>query len=277
MVAVAGIVATVGIVAIVAVGMAWAGAAAALGGAAFAADGCICVLACAGVVLAHWLPPASAQERGLGAGGELLDGVAAVVNEGVVLKSELGVPTLATGVVVALLTWLVIVGGVKSIGRVAERLAPAKVVLYFAGGVLVLVLHADRLPATLYVEVETNGTLSPEPALAERVDQWNVSPKLSNGGDPESLRIRPAALAALLATERAFLKLVVGSAADVAEAEALVAGTGWPRERVMLMPEAANRAELVERSGFVREAALTRGLRVSPRLHVERWDGARGV
>ena len=48
-----------------------------------------CLLALSGVVLAHWLPAASAQERGLGAGGELLDGVAAVVNEGVVLKSEL--------------------------------------------------------------------------------------------------------------------------------------------------------------------------------------------
>ena len=32
---------------------------------------------------------ACAQERGLGAGGEMLDGVAAVVNDGVVLKSEL--------------------------------------------------------------------------------------------------------------------------------------------------------------------------------------------
>jgi peptidyl-prolyl cis-trans isomerase SurA len=32
---------------------------------------------------------AGAQERGLGSGGELLDGVAAVVNDGVVLKSEL--------------------------------------------------------------------------------------------------------------------------------------------------------------------------------------------
>lgn len=48
-----------------------------------------CLLALAGVVSAHWLTVASAQERGLGAGGELLDGVAAVVNEGVVLKSEL--------------------------------------------------------------------------------------------------------------------------------------------------------------------------------------------
>jgi peptidyl-prolyl cis-trans isomerase SurA len=41
----------------------------------------------AGVLLAH--AAVQAQERGLGAGGELLDGVAAVVNEGVVLKSEL--------------------------------------------------------------------------------------------------------------------------------------------------------------------------------------------
>lgn len=133
------------------------------------------------------------------------------------------------------------------------------------------------LPPTLFVEVETNGTMAPEPPLAERIDQWNVSPKLSNGGDPEALRIRPAALAALLATGRAFLKLVVGGPPDLMEAEALIAGTGWPRERVMLMPEAASRAELAERGAFVREAALTRGLRYSPRLHVERWDGARGV
>ncbi len=140
-----------------------------------------------------------------------------------------------------------------------------------------LAMLFDALPASTFVEIETNGTLAPDALLAARVDQWNVSPKLSNGGDPESLRIRPVALAALLATERAYLKLVVGSASDLVEAEALVAGSGWPRERVLLMPEAANRAELAERGGFVREEALLRGLRYSPRLHVERWDGARGV
>ncbi len=71
----------------------------------------------------------------------------------VVMRSELGVPTLATGIVVAVLTWLVIIGGVTSIGRAAERLAPAKVILYFAGGLLVLLLHAERLPATLLLVV----------------------------------------------------------------------------------------------------------------------------
>jgi peptidyl-prolyl cis-trans isomerase SurA len=48
-----------------------------------------CLLAVACVLPAASVSVATAQERGLGAGGELLDGVAAVVNEGVVLKSEL--------------------------------------------------------------------------------------------------------------------------------------------------------------------------------------------
>jgi AGCS family alanine or glycine:cation symporter len=67
----------------------------------------------------------------------------------VVMESQFRVPTLATGLVVAVLTWLVIVGGVTSIGRAAARLSPAKVVLYLAGGLLVIGLHAGRLPETL--------------------------------------------------------------------------------------------------------------------------------
>ena len=67
----------------------------------------------------------------------------------VVMESQFRVRPLATGVVVAVLTWLVIIGGVKSIGRAAARLAPAKVILYLVGGLLVILLHADRLPATL--------------------------------------------------------------------------------------------------------------------------------
>jgi peptidyl-prolyl cis-trans isomerase SurA len=46
--------------------------------------------AVAAALLVSWLPSADAQDRGeLGAGGELLEGVAAVVDEGLVLKSEL--------------------------------------------------------------------------------------------------------------------------------------------------------------------------------------------
>jgi peptidyl-prolyl cis-trans isomerase SurA len=49
----------------------------------------VVIAAAFGAVVAHWLPPASAQDRELGAGGELLESVAAVVDEGIVLQSEL--------------------------------------------------------------------------------------------------------------------------------------------------------------------------------------------
>jgi organic radical activating enzyme len=134
-----------------------------------------------------------------------------------------------------------------------------------------------RLAPDIAVEVETNGTILPEPAAVSRVNQWNVSPKLSNAGDPEQFRIRPEALAALRDTDRAYLKLVVNSEADFAEADALVARLAWPAERVSLMPEAANREQLRARSFAVAEAARARAYRFSSRLHLELWGGRRGT
>jgi organic radical activating enzyme len=135
-------------------------------------------------------------------------------------------------------------------------------------------LDAER---RLAIEVETNGTIPPNAALAERVDQWNVSPKLANSGDPERLRLRPEVLSAFRETGRAFLKLVVESPADADEAEALVHCVDWPRNRVLLMAQAAARETLAERGPLVLTEALRRGFGYSPRLHVERWNGARGT
>ncbi len=72
----------------------------------------------------------------------------------VVLKSEFGVPTWAAGLAIAALTWLVVIGGVKSIGRAAEKLSPLKVGLYLAGGLFVILSHADRVPAVLALVVK---------------------------------------------------------------------------------------------------------------------------
>ncbi len=127
------------------------------------------------------------------------------------------------------------------------------------------------------IEVETNGTLVPSPELSARVNQWNVSPKLSSSGDPAARRIVPEALGALGKTGRAWLKLVVGSEADFREADELVATLEWPRDRVLFMPQAQTQAELAEASPLVHAAALQRGLGVSPRLHIERWNGRRGI
>lgn len=132
------------------------------------------------------------------------------------------------------------------------------------------------LPEDWVIEVETNGTLLPPPELLRRITQWNVAAKLSNSGEPLERRFRPDVLGALLATERSFLKLVVASADDANEAEALLTTLAWPRERVLFMAQAANRSELAERGPLVQAESLRRNVRYSPRLHIERWDGARG-
>jgi AGCS family alanine or glycine:cation symporter len=56
---------------------------------------------------------------------------------------------LMIGGVMAVLTWLVIVGGIRSIGRAAEKLSPLKVGVYVVGGLIVIGTHAAKLPDVL--------------------------------------------------------------------------------------------------------------------------------
>jgi AGCS family alanine or glycine:cation symporter len=53
---------------------------------------------------------------------------------------------LFAGLAVAVLTWAVIIRGIKSIGRAAESLAPLKVGLYLVGGLIVIVSFAGQIP-----------------------------------------------------------------------------------------------------------------------------------
>ena len=66
-----------------------------------------------------------------------------------VVNSVFGIPKLAVGIVVAVLTWLVIIGGIKSIGRAAEKLSPLKVGLYLVGGLIVIIFNAAKIPGVL--------------------------------------------------------------------------------------------------------------------------------
>jgi AGCS family alanine or glycine:cation symporter len=58
-----------------------------------------------------------------------------------------------TGLALAVMTWAVIIGGIKSIGRAVEKLSPLKVGLYLLGGSIVIITFIDRLPHVLSLVV----------------------------------------------------------------------------------------------------------------------------
>ena len=170
-----------------------------------------------------------------------------------------------------------------SLSKVARQLseAPAGHVVVTGGEPLLqqraLAKVFERVPRELFIEIETNGTRVPLPSLLERVNQWNVSPKLASAGDSEALRIRPDALAALRDSGRAYLKLVVKSEQDRDEAEALRERFGFARERTLFMPEASTPEELQARSPEVAAWSQALSVRFSSRLHVTLWGGRRGT
>ena len=56
-------------------------------------------------------------------------------------RTEFGVPTLVSALAITLLVGMVIIGGIKRIGAVAERLVPAMIVLYLAGALIIVITH----------------------------------------------------------------------------------------------------------------------------------------
>jgi len=79
------------------------------------------------------------------------------------LEAAFGWNRLAVGVITALLTGAVILGGIGRIGRVSEKLVPAMAILFLGGGALVLFCHRSALPGVL--ERIVNCALCPQAAL----------------------------------------------------------------------------------------------------------------
>lgn len=62
------------------------------------------------------------------------------------IASELPVPTWVSGIVIAALTFIVIIGGIKSIGSVAGKIVPAMALGYILIAVVMLVINAEHIP-----------------------------------------------------------------------------------------------------------------------------------
>ncbi|PCJ30767.1 MAG: sodium:alanine symporter family protein [Gammaproteobacteria bacterium] len=64
-----------------------------------------------------------------------------------VLSTNLNIHPLATGLVMAVLAGLVLLGGIKRIATVAGKLVPIMAVSYLAAGIVILAMHIELLPA----------------------------------------------------------------------------------------------------------------------------------
>lgn len=62
------------------------------------------------------------------------------------LQASFNIPLWVTGVVTMAITGLVILGGIKRIGKVAASLVPFMCVAYIIASIVVLVVHADAIP-----------------------------------------------------------------------------------------------------------------------------------
>jgi AGCS family alanine or glycine:cation symporter len=75
--------------------------------------------------------------------------IASLVNE------TLQIPPWVSGVLLMSLTAVVILGGIKSIARVCEKLVPAMAVVYVTGCCIMLFLRAETLPDTVMLILST--------------------------------------------------------------------------------------------------------------------------
>ena len=65
------------------------------------------------------------------------------------LAGSFGVPTWITGLIVAALVGVVIIGGIQRIGEVAGKLVPAMIVLYIAAALIVIIINITAVPAAI--------------------------------------------------------------------------------------------------------------------------------
>ena len=135
---------------------------------------------------------------------------------------------------------------------------------------------AEALP-DMAIEIETNGTTKAPVRLDIRVDQFNVSPKLSHSGNPAELALIPERLDAYATDPRAFFKFVIAAPSDVDEVLSLHERYRFRPGHVFLMPEGTDSATLRGREAWLSELCVQHGFRMSDRLHIHLYGDTRGT
>lgn len=128
-----------------------------------------------------------------------------------------------------------------------------------------------------WIEVETNGTIIPRKELIDFVDHWSVSSKLENSGNTLPARENPRAYRLFRNLPSAHFKYVLEKPEDLAEIRALSERYELASDRIVLMPQAQDRATLLDRSRWLVDICKTEGFLFSTRLQILLWGNRRGV
>ena len=121
-----------------------------------------------------------------------------------------------------------------------------------------------------YTEVETNGTIASQLDL----DQYNVSPKLSNSGVLQRDRYKLEVLKALSSHHSQF-KFVISREDDWKEIEDDFSFI--PAEKIWLMPAGEDQSKLAITRPIAVELAKKHGVNYSDRLQIVVWNRKTGV
>ncbi len=132
------------------------------------------------------------------------------------------------------------------------------------------------LKPDFYVEVETNCTILPNKMLTDLIDQWNVSPKTKNSGNPLELCENNECYYFFANQENCFFKYVVENESDIPEIKKFVTKYNIPENRVQLMTQASTKEEISMKEKSISELAKLHNFSFSPRLHVAMWGAQRG-
>ena len=118
------------------------------------------------------------------------------------------------------------------------------------------------------IEIETNGTQQPKPALDAVVHAYNVSLKLPHSGQSPADCIFPDTVRWFAQTPTAWFKFVVQTPADVTAILALAKTYAIPHARIGLMPEGTDSESLRAASPWIVQACLRHQFRFLDRLHI---------
>ena len=133
------------------------------------------------------------------------------------------------------------------------------------------------LPRDKAYEIETSGTVMPSEKMVIMVDQWNISPKLSNSDNSKEERFKPQILSFFSSLDNADFKFVVGQEEDIEEVLEIVTSISIRPEHVLLMPLGQTMEELAKSEPVVNKLSQKYGFQKTDRLHIKLFGSRRGV